>query len=378
MLLAREHPTAVVLLSKQYMAPAVEAYFRSEGLTNLAVGCPRDARGVPSGDIGILVGPVDEYPGHVFLAPRVARLEAVMHSWKRARPPLPRLPGSRGVPVSLAGRMHPVTRPTVASSIDLDALLRRLGREQLDDARSSAHEQVIARLVTLANDHFMFIESGGSIRVFEFSAAGEVKSGYVEVEALESGMFILERTGGATPDLEAVAEEMLGAEDEMRLLQDSQREWKSAIAGVINEIGIRELMKLLREAGCASIRADLVRSWVSGDTILPGDEECLRKLLVLAGKSNDEITRILQNGKAHRAMRIAAGLKISELLTDELRQTVDAASLHEKGTAEVSLGSGPAAPRMTMLRVELVDGELKVKRGQLRIVYDDLSDAENT
>jgi hypothetical protein len=165
-------------------------------------------------------------------------------------------------------------------------------------------------------------------------------------------------------------------EGDMERLQLSQAMWKETLRQLIYSLGLEELSRLLLADGCVTARPYLLQSWTTSDTILPGDDECLRKILTLAGKSSQEIEAALDAGREHRSMRIRAGMRISDLLAERLPSAVSREQLLKTGMAEVSLDRAPGAPKMKMLRVEGVDALASVMRGHLRIVYSGLSDAE--
>ena len=381
----RGHPARVVLLLREQMVEIVRRDLATEGLQNLVIS-PKGGSRLPFAGEGVLVGPVDGYPAHLFLSPSIPLLHCVAHSWKSVEPPQPRLPSPVGACTALAAGSARRSMDTFKSTIDIDLLLSRLKHEEMDQSETRyAREKVDARLVRLAGDHFMFIEAGGGVRTFQLSGGppgtsqdgGEAfKQSYVEVEDLEPGMHILERTRGATPALEAVAESLMKDEGDMERLQASQAYWKAALRLLIEDLGLPELSKLLVDSGCVSARPYLLVNWTRSDTILPGEDECLRKILTLAGRSEPEIEAALRAGHEHRSMRIKAGMRISTLLSERLPGAVDRDELKLTGLAEVSLDPEPGAPTMKMLRVEGVDSLVPVMRGQLRIVYSGLSDAE--
>lgn len=383
--LARENPGAVVLLSKSRMIGAVEQLLRSLGLEHRVVHA-RDPRRIPFALSAILVGPLDDYPSHVFLSPRIPVLQSLVHSWKQVAPLYPVLPGGHCGTSPLAGIRAPRVDPAIESNIDIEALTRRLREDELRDSDSpSAREKVQARLIRLAGDHFMFVEAGGKIRVFDILDApstsrdgpNRFRSSYVDVDALDPGMFVVERTRGATMALEDVGARLLGKEDEMKRLQASQQAWKRALRDLIRELGLVGLSQLLLKDGCASAHPYLLHNWGHDGTILPADKTCLRRILTLAGRSPSDIETAIAAGEAHRRLRIRAGMRISKLLAEKIKHSVDPDTLDETGTADVPLVEDDSrAPRMKMLRVEGTDADLEVMRGQLRIVFEGLSESE--
>lgn len=382
----RKAPGATVLVNRANMVGLVQNEIFDAGLSNRVIRAGGSSD-IPFIDEAVLIGPLDEYPDHLFLSPAIPVLHCIAHSWKWTEPAQPRLPEAIGACTALASSPR-AALAGLRSSVDLELLMNRISFEEMDLSESTySREKVDARLVRLAGDHFMFIEAGGGVRTFQITGLAQDDSAVeplafipmqLEVEDLEAGMYLLERTRGATPVLEAVAESLMKDERDMERLQLSQAMWKETLQQLIYRLGLGELSKLLVESGCVTAKPYLLDSWTRSDTILPGDDECLRKILTLADKSTQEIEAALEAGRAHRSMRIKAGMRISELLAERLPTAINREKLTRTGLDEVSLDRAPGAPKMKLLRVEGVDALVSVMRGQLRIVYSGLSDAEKT
>jgi hypothetical protein len=340
---------------------------------------------LPFADRALVVGPLADYPEHLALAPRFKQLINVAYRWRNQRPAFRQLPDARGDSVPQGGRFAEFKTEGFAS-IDtgmLQTFLDTTGRESIP-ADAVHKEPVTAQLVRLAQDHFILFEPDSVVRVFAFVGSSAASNGpdaashagvtteWVDLESLEPGMFILERTRSDGLQLTELSRELLGQKH--ALLTRAHAVFKDSLRNLVSTKGIRAVEVALETAGCSGLSDHgKIKGWMGDDNILPADRRCLDAIMHLAGKTPHEAELAWKAGRALQVGRQQAGVRISKMLVRMIGTRVDREALKKSGAAEVHLHDSPGGASMKLLRIEGFGPRIVVPPRQLRVVLNGLT-----
>ena len=134
------------------------------------------------------------------------------------------------------------------------------------------------------NSLVAFISAEGTssaMAIADFDGDGTLDIWKFTPQELVKGMFILRRTDGATRDvLEVLADQNLGAA--ATDLRKSQKEWKHYLAKKVDEKGISESVKILKELGCRPASISNIKRWMWESSIKTTKESDFYALMEFA------------------------------------------------------------------------------------------------
>ncbi len=346
-----------------------------------------------------LIGPVRDHSSSVLTAPRYLALHVLVQRWLRdddlaslAAPPF--LVDARGrvatvssAPPEQVGDIE-MGRPSSVEGVeaelfDLDALLDRSetsapGRDGNDP---SGDERVPARALMLGGRAVIFLSAEQRVRVLEFlrrppargSSADDdappLRVERLDADALEPGMFIVERGQSEGPGLQEIVERLLGAEQQGRL-DAAQRDWKGRLRAEIRRHGREGVSARLHALGCrhASTLSN-IDNWAGDEVILPLDRKCFDAIIRLIGLE-DRAGEYWRLGRIRRGLSHSAGHEIDRSLPWLLRD-LDREALEREGMQEVLVGPTQDL-RVAIYRVEaLLSRTFLVPLRQLGVVKSD-------
>jgi hypothetical protein len=383
--LLRKHPEIVIVTPGAGELQEVIARDARAISARISVTHATHGADLPYADRALVVGPLSDYPEHLSLAPRFKQLINVAYRWRSQRPLFRRLPDPQGDSIPQGGRFAEFKTEGVAS-IDTRMLERYLdatGRDSVP-AETVHRAPVIAQLVRLAEDHYILYEPESVVRVFAFVGPTSPPSGqdgashagvtteWIDLESVEPGMFILERTRSDALQLTELSRELLGQKH--ALLTKAHAVFKESLRALVGTSGIRAVEVALERAGCSGASDHgKIRGWMGDDNILPANRRCLDAIMHLAGRTPHEADLAWKAGRALQVGRQQAGVRISKLLVRMIGTRIDREALKKSGGAEVHLHDSPGGASMKLLRIEGFGPRIVVPPRQLRVVLNGLT-----
>lgn len=233
------------------------------------------------------------------------------------------------------------------------------------EARVTAGDEVEAHKVLLSGRRAIWLdELGGRIRVFDGGQPPGERVGYLRVDEVSVGTYLVLRDGIA--EREAMREraiQRLGAR--WPGIEQSQREWKSALAQRLADLGNAEAERQLKAAGVGA--ASQVRAWVSPELMRPQRARDFVILLRWLGIPEDPFTsnaNVLRR-EVHGAMR-----ELREIL-EGAANDIDLRMLEAQGHLRLELAE-PGYRGMFVSRVLAKSPwTVAMSRSRVRLPFED-------
>jgi hypothetical protein len=144
-----------------------------------------------------------------------------------------------------------------------------------DGDREPSSDEVEARKVLLSGNLAMWLDDGERIRSLDPHQPAGDRVTYTEVPAVSAGTYLLLRQGETEHDVlyrAAIARLVDGA-----VVDRTQAAWKYALAERIREVGYRQVVERLSDAGVGT--SDRARAWTNPNLIRPASDKNFERLL---------------------------------------------------------------------------------------------------
>lgn len=350
-LFPREHRSALLVRDRRFVDATCDAIQEIEWLAEADVKTPGELRKLRPLDDLVIIGPRHRFPPHVITAPRANTLHFIRYSY-----------------ICDAWRdEHAFTAPIVVpqrrttheainrSEIDSDWMPEADAVETIQWLASATDvdewDMVDAQIALLADEHFVFLESGPGSSTMQIIDPDNDRSPITRLEAreLQSGMFLLLRTDGGGDFIVPIADQLLGQRAEP--LRRKQRYWKDLLRARVRRSDLFTVAVQLLDRGSTRADEQNVRNWMSYRSISTQDREDFDAILSLVGlesETDDYWQSMRQIRRAHQK----AGNRIRNLLLEEVHNA-DFDALETTGRMEFHLENMDGGS-LTAFRIEKV------------------------
>ena len=353
-LFPREHRSALLVRDRRFVDATCDAIQGIDWLAEADVKTPGELRKLRPLDDLVIIGPRHRFPPHVITAPRASTLHFIRYSYIRD--------AWRDEHAFTAPIVVPQRRATHEainrSEIDSDWMPEADAVETIQRLASATDadewDTVDAQIALLADEHFVFLESGPGSSTMQIIDPDNDRSPITRLEAreLQPGMFLLLRTDGSGDYVVAVADQLLG--QRAGPLRHKQRYWKDLLRTEVRRRDLLTVAVRLLELGSVCADEQNVRNWMSHRTIgtqAREDFDAVMNVVGLQPEAEDYWQSIREIRRAHQK----AGNRIRRLLLERVRDT-DLEALEDTGIMEFHLGDAEGGT-LTAFRIEKVLAE---------------------
>ena len=271
--------TCVVVTANRQARAAVEVWFSDHGVL---VVTPGQLELVPPHvDLAYAVGPPRFFNSAMVTAPVTGEINFLIPAWCADRSvPQSTIAPYAEHPIVVSARIlteGDVAEPQRAETAIEDDLLPQpiWGTRQSPD-RNPTSDEVEARRVLLSGDYAILLDDGHRIRAVDPSQPDGERVIYLQVDAVQSGTYLLLRQGETEHGaLIQEALDLLG--NHAGAIRGTQRAWKDRLAKLLSQRGHKDVESQLKEIGVRT--ADRVRSWIDPHLIRPNSDHDFSCLL---------------------------------------------------------------------------------------------------
>lgn len=348
--------TAVILRQSRHVS-AVEDSLAAAGFPVSVLTPPQLAQTTVYGRAAI-VGALTWYPSHVLGAPRALRIDIVQYGWIRDEVPNPSIfAGSDERPAALppidrppdtaTGESHPGVHPNeLLPPTDWSAISAR--SKPRDDAPPGRAELVQAHLLLLASDEAVYLEAEEGSRAYVVALGAEKELRQVPTRSIEPGTYLVTRKGGEGDYIPAIADSLLGGQ--AAALRSAQRSWKWLLQDLVATVGLRGVVRRLKEAGSARATDMNARRWASDASIRTQDFQdfyAIMSVIGLEAQAEDLWNQMALIDQAH----LRAGQRVRALLEREILKA-DTRELERRGWMDYDVAEIEGEGALRVARVE--------------------------
>jgi hypothetical protein len=328
--------TTVVVLRHARYATAVEDGLAAAGFPVSVLTASQLAQPNVYGR-AVVVGASVWYPAFVLAAPRALRIDVVQYGWIRDDVPeisilagseqrVAPLPSLQPLADTETGGGHPeadpsdLLPPTDWSAISAKSAPRDLGL-------TGRAEQVQAYLLLLASDEAVYLEAEEGSRAYVVALGAEKELRQVPTRSIEPGTYLVTREGGEGDYIPAIADSLLGRQAPD--LRAAQRRWTSLLQEVVHIIGLRDVVRCLKDEGSVRATEMNARRWASDASIRTQDFQdfdAIMRVIGLEAESEDLWNQMALIDQAH----LRAGQRVRALLEREILKA-DTRELERRG-----------------------------------------------
>ena len=328
--------TTVVVLCHLRHATAVEDRLAAAGLPVTVATASQLAQPKVYGR-AVVVGASMWYPGFVLAAPRASRIDVVQYGWIRdevpetsifagseERPaPLPRL--ERAAEMGTGESYDEADPSELVPPTDWSAIGGRSAARAF--GVTGRAEQVQAYLLLLASDEAVYLEAEEGSRAYVVALGAEKELRQVPTRSIEPGTYLVTREGGEGDYIPAIADSLLGMQ--APVLRAAQQRWKSLLQELVHVLGLRDVVRCLKDEG--SVRATEInaRRWASDASIRTQDYQdfyAIMRVVGLEAEAEDLWNQMALIDQAH----LRAGQRVRALLEREILKA-DTRELERRG-----------------------------------------------
>ena len=321
----------------------------------------------------MVIGPTYWYDDYVFQSPRARSIHIVKYKWMNDRKLSSQVfAGSakysgvrwtdRDITSSGGSQPDAITPETSLNpedflpTIDWGSVLRIVSTRDAGNSNDASEEEEIvpARLFQLEGEIVVPLDAAESARATVLMLTQEEDDPVhrVPVSSIETGMFLLVRTGGGGEYIVSVADRVLGAHGVRA--REVQKDWKDGLRRKVRQNGLHEVIQQLKDFGSKRANDVNVRNWMSYRSIKTDDPEDFRSIMRLIGmaeKFKDFWNTMEMIDRAHRK----AGHLIRQQLLAEVRKT-DLQDLERLGKMDFEL-PGAEGVHLTAIRIQSVHSQ---------------------
>ncbi|GCE12504.1 DISARM anti-phage system protein DrmE domain-containing protein [Tengunoibacter tsumagoiensis] len=346
----------VLLLKEDRFALTVEKILQNHSeLQHLELINKYQLRGAYCYDRILAIGPHYWFPEYVFNAPRANEIHYIRYSWVSDTWEVkPLFIQATTSPTVFDHSMQPVKKSmkNVIKGIDEKEHLEQEDIPEINWSSISTKllknisndrslETVPAKLVLLANNHAVFLEASDNTKTLaldledERDENGETQQvKRILVTKLQSGMFLLQRTGGGGDYIVPIANAKLGKN--ANRYREKQAHWKELLRQKTEAADLLTVcVELLDEGGSENTTEINLRHWLSSKNIRPRNDEDFKAILKLVGLQAEE-KMYLEAANKIKAAHKSAGMYLRDLLIKQVAKT-DLHEIQKKGYLEIDL-----------------------------------------
>jgi hypothetical protein len=327
----------------------------------------RDLRKIEFYDAIILLGPMRWFPEYVYRSPRAPEIHSIKYSWIKddwdIRPVfITNTITYKDKVISASKRVAKekfIKADDLLPEVDWSYLAERgMGRlKTMDKYTYDTLEEVDAHLVLLEDSNAVFIDTDNDNLLVIDPYTWEPDKGKLlektSVSELREGSFLLLRTGGGEFHyLRKMAKGFMKKEAEE--LEKTQKHWKVCLRRVVENNGIHESYRILRDFGANNPSVKNIRTWLSNKNIKPqryGDFQAIMRFIGMEDLTDEYWKNARTIDSAHRS----AGQRVRKLLLSKVTE-VDIDDLEEVGIKEFYLEDEEAGS-FTAFRVHHISPE---------------------
>lgn len=277
--------TCVVVAASKSAQIGLERWLKEYDLPVLTSG--ELERDQPERDQAYVVGPPRFFRSSLVTAPVTTDVSFLYPSWfkNHSVPCTVLAPYAEGA-IRVKARLFTegdtiepeLNLPTMVTDED-DLLPQPVWGNRSED-REPTSEEVVVHKVLLSGDLAIWLDDGERIRSLDPEQPVGERVTYTEVAAVRKGTYLLLRRGATERGVlyhAAIAE--LG--DRGELVNATQTAWKDLLAGRIQKLSHRQVVKELRTAGVKA--ADRARAWTDPNLVRPSSDHDFERLLQWLG-----------------------------------------------------------------------------------------------
>ncbi|WP_078410111.1 hypothetical protein [Priestia abyssalis] len=240
--------------------------------------------------------------------------------------------------------------------------------EDLDENGADSIEPVEARLVTLENDHVLFLQVDGRYKVVEIdSKAKHVISKPLNMLELDDCLLVFHES--ETEMLATVADSEILKEKSQKLRR-IQKSWKNRLRSWVNNKGINKACHILsNKYNMSSSKPHNVNYWLRDTTIFPRNMEQLLKALQY---DDDAVQQILTASNRILAAHRRAGSLVRQYANQVIKNS-DLKNLLSQGYQIFSIPEFPGVTFSVERIVGISSETFMVHPGKIMKVYNQSS-----
>lgn len=273
--------SSIVVVSNKSAAAGFEAWLQPRDVLVLTAG--EFERIQPLREQAYVVGPPRFYPSSLVTAPITSGVTFVLPAWLSDRT-VPR----SAIAAYAEGAIRVEARTFTEGDVSEPAL--ELPDEPEDENeylpqpvwgsrqggdREPTSEEVEAHKVLLSGNLAMWLDDGERIRSVDPEQPAGERVTYTEIPAVRIGTYLLLRQGET--ERNALYQAAIARLANGGVIHQAQESWKRLLAKRIEQRGIRQVVKQLREAGVRT--ADRARAWTDPNLIRPISDQDFERLL---------------------------------------------------------------------------------------------------
>ena len=374
-LMGKDGSDMAILIKEPRLIPAVERALKDDpAIGEVEVIGPRQLTGHTCYSRLIVVGPSRWYGDYVFQSPRAREIHVIRYRWISDSSPSDRVflgssqnslvKWARGSEIAGIGTHEDSVLPRnslnpedLLPPINWDDVSRTVVAHSKGDCENEEEDEeyVSAQLFELEGGTIVPLDAAESAKstvlVLDDEETDPIRS--IRVANIQSGMFLLVRTGGGGDYIVDVANRILGAN--AAKVREAQRIWKDRLRRMVRQDGINEVILNLKSYGSTRANHANVRNWMSFRSIKTEDLKdfhAIMRLIGLADKSDDYWNQMTIIRSTHNR----AGHLIRRQLMAEVRNT-DLRNLEKLGRMDFELTEAEGA-RLTAVRVHSIHPQI--------------------
>lgn len=271
----------VVVAASKHAQVALTSWLREREVLVLTAGDVE--REQPRVDQAYVVGPPRFFQSSLVTAPVTESVAFLMPAWFGDRS----IPRSTIAPyaewairiearVFTEGDASEPEYDVADEDVEDDFLPQPIWGSRQSPDREPTSEEVEARKVLLSGNLAMWLDDGDRIRALDPGQPAGERVIYAEVAAVRAGTYLLIRKGVTERRaLYQAALSLLGVRG--AAVEATQRAWKELLAQRLVQLGLRQVVRELRERGVKS--ADRARAWTEPNLVRPHSDHDFENLL---------------------------------------------------------------------------------------------------
>lgn len=277
----------------------------------------------------------------------------------------------RGIKNKLEQRSIPTAKILLEEDLPSLSLLGKqlVASEDLDENGADSIEPVEARLITLENDHVLFLQVDGRYKVVEVD---DIKAKHVTSKPfnmLELDDFLLVFHERETEMLATVADSEI-LKEQAQELRHIQRSWKNRLQSWVDNKGIHEVCDILsNKYNMSSSRPHNVNYWLRDTTIFPRHMEQLLKALQY---DDDAVQQILLASNRILAAHRRAGSLVTQYANQAIKNS-DLKNLLSQGYQIFNIPEFPGVTFSAERIIGISFERFMVHSGKIMKVYNQSS-----
>ncbi len=197
-------------------------------------------------------------------------------------------------------------------------VIKSIIKEQENIDQGDNHRQVVASIIFIESDRFLFVSRDANVRILSLHDRNEfVKQ--IHFKDLQEDDYLIIRNDWDTKLIAEVADKKV-LKDNATQYRGLQEDWKKRLRNHVNKLGAQRVSKILSQKYNMKTASSVsVRNWCTEESICPQEISALLKALKY---KNNEIENIYSAMKEIQNAHRQAGRIITRSLMNELKEDI--------------------------------------------------------